>query len=81
MDSKSLLVPTKVQAFKNLRSQKLKCQLCGPNKLKCCHQHFSFQALECSFASSFRKNKKRCLYFVLTVILKVLQKKSLRGVL
>ena len=43
--------------------------MCGPNKLNRCHQHFSFQVLECSFASSFRKNRKSCLYFVLTVIL------------
>ena len=65
-----MLLSKKVQAFKNLKSHLLKWQMCGPNKLNRCHQHFSFQALECFFLQPvFKKNKKNCLYFVLTVIL------------
>ena len=59
-----MLVSKKVQAFKNLKRQKLKCQVCGPDKLNRYHQHFPFQALECSFATSFRKKNLKSLYFV-----------------
>ena len=58
-----MLVSQKVQAFKNLKSQKLKCQVCGPNKLNRCHQRFFFQALECSFATSVRKKRKTVYIF------------------
>ena len=70
-----MLVSKNVQAFKNLKSQKSKCHVCGPSKLNLCHRHFSFQALECSFATNFRRNKKT-LYFNKSYFL--LQKLNLR---
>ena len=53
-----MLVSKKVQAFKNIQSRSLKCQVCGPNKLNRCHQHFFFQTLECFLQPVFLKNKK-----------------------
>ena len=48
-----MLVSKEMQVFKKLKSQKLKCQVCGPNNKPLPSTLLFFQALEWSFATSF----------------------------